>query len=85
MDCEAKAWIKRKNAPDEVVRIVYGLENKGKISNYDLFTAYDQPSAFLGRILFDAQGYWIYDGDILTVDEQEQMARFIINYVDRIR
>lgn len=82
MDCEAKAWIKRKNAPDEVVRIVH--ENNGRVSNYDLFTAYDQPSEFLGSILFDAQGYWIYDGDILTVDEQEQMAKFIISYGDRI-
>ena len=31
----------------------------------------------LGCILFDADDNWIYDGDILTVGEQEDIAGFI--------
>lgn len=31
----------------------------------------------IGRILFDANDNWIYDGDVLTVDEQEDAAGFI--------
>jgi hypothetical protein len=36
----------------------------------------------LGRVLFDADGYWIYDGEELSVDEQEQLGRFIINHME---
>jgi threonyl-tRNA synthetase len=40
---------------------------------------------FLGRILFDKNGHWIYDSDLLTVAEQEQIADCIINYdVDNV-
>jgi hypothetical protein len=28
----------------------------------------------IGRILFDADGNWIYDGTALNIDEQEQIA-----------
>jgi hypothetical protein len=28
----------------------------------------------LGRLLFDASDNWVYDGDVLTVDEQEELA-----------
>ena len=38
----------------------------------------------LGRILFDAKGYWIYDGQVLSIAEQEQVAKFIMNYVEVI-
>lgn len=31
-----------------------------------------------GRILFDEEGNWIYDGDEFIADEQEQLARFIM-------
>jgi hypothetical protein len=31
----------------------------------------------LGRILFDQEDNWIYDGDILDVYEQEDLADFI--------
>jgi hypothetical protein len=31
----------------------------------------------LGRILFDAADYWIYDGEVLDIDEQEDMAGLI--------
>jgi len=32
---------------------------------------------FIGRILFDADDNWIYDGELLTVKEQEDAAGFI--------
>jgi hypothetical protein len=78
----ARAWVKRKNCPDEVIRIVLDLESKDAELCYRLFTAYDEKPDYMGRILFDAQGFWIYDGDILIVAEQEQVAKFIINYVE---
>jgi hypothetical protein len=81
---EAKAWIKRKNGPDEVVRVVPEIENAGAVIIYELYTAYDDTPDYLGRILFDREGYWIYDGDTLAIAEQEQLARFIINYVEAV-
>ncbi len=81
---DARAWVKRKNAPDEVLRIALDMESKDAALCYELFSAYGQKPDYWGRILFDAQGYWIYDGDMLTIAEQEQIARFIINYVEII-
>ena len=81
---EAKAWVKRKNGPDEIIRVIPELENQGSVSCYNLYTAFDNNPDYLGRILFDAQGYWIYDGETLTISEQEQVAKFIINYVETI-
>ena len=31
----------------------------------------------IGRILMDASDNWIYDGQVLTIDEQEDVAGFI--------
>jgi hypothetical protein len=28
----------------------------------------------MGRILFDESDHWIYDGELLTIDEQEEVA-----------
>jgi hypothetical protein len=69
------AWIKRKNGPDEVVSVIHDTQCDDAALVYNLYTAFEADS--LGRILFDEQGYWIYDGDILTVTEQEQLGRFI--------
>lgn len=77
---DAKAWVKRKNGPDEVVRVILDVESKDAELCYQLFTAFDDNPDYLGRILFDAKGYWIYDGETLTIAEQEQLAKFIINY-----
>jgi hypothetical protein len=33
-----------------------------------------------GRILFDAADHWIYDGDALSVEEQEEVAGAIGGY-----
>ena len=81
MTTEAKAWVKRGSGSGELVRIVPDeLEYGSRIHTYQLFTSYDEAPQYLGMILFDAEGYWIYDGNKLKVDEQEQLARFIINY-----
>ncbi|MXV50709.1 hypothetical protein GS399_06960 [Pedobacter sp. HMF7647] len=72
-----KAWLKRENRPDEVIRIITGWENKVRTCN--LYTAFEE-QAYLGRILFDLKGYWIYDGTELTVNEQEQVAAFIMQH-----
>ncbi|MES2113161.1 MAG: hypothetical protein V4577_30705 [Bacteroidota bacterium] len=75
---ESKVWIKRKDAPGEVVRVIPDMESNGRVTAYQLYTAFEQNPDYLGQILFDNEGYWIYDGDILTVAEQEQVARFIL-------
>jgi hypothetical protein len=81
---EAKVWIKRKNGPGEVIRVVPDMEYNKTVMSYQLYTAFDKNPDHLGQVLFDMQGYWIYDGEVLSVAEQEQVAKFIINYVDRI-
>ena len=82
---EAKAWVKRKNGVGEIVRVVSDLENDELVLCYQLFTAFHNDPDYLGRILFDAEGYWIYDGETLSVSEQEQVAKFTINYVGTLK
>jgi len=81
---EAKAFVKRLHSPDEVIRIVPDRVHPKAAQCYLLYTAFDEDPDELGRILFDTQGYWIYDSDLLSVGEQEQLADFIINYVERL-
>lgn len=81
---EAKAWVKRQNGPDEIIRIIPDLENEKNVLCYNLYTAFDDNPDYLGRMLFDTQGFWIYDGETLTIPEQEQVAKFIINYVEKV-
>ncbi|MCU1441742.1 MAG: hypothetical protein JWP85_2739 [Rhodoglobus sp.] len=69
------AWLKRKSGPDEVISVVPDVDCTNAVLVYDLYTAYEND--YLGRILFDDQGYWIYDGNVLTIAEQEQFGRFI--------
>lgn len=69
------AWLKRKSGPDEVVSVIPDMECKDAALVYDLYSAYEMD--YLGRILFDNEGYWIYDGELLTVAEQEQLGKFI--------
>ena len=42
---------------------------------YQLYDALLERS--VGRILFDADANWIYDGNALNIDEQEEIAGFI--------
>ena len=81
---EAKAWIKRQRGPGYFISIVPDMEDAGEVLAYNLFVAYDQQPEALGKILFDAQGYWIYDGDLLSIAEQEQVAKFILNYEEKL-
>lgn len=77
---ETKAWIRGHKKPDYVVRIIPDMEDEHEILTYQLYNAYDGDD-YLGKILFDGNGYWIYDGDILNVPEQEQLAKFITSAV----
>jgi hypothetical protein len=76
------AWLKRKNGPDEVVRIVHDTESHDATLVYSIYTAFEVQPDHWGRILFDEQGYWIYDGELLTISEQEQVAKFIIHNME---
>jgi hypothetical protein len=80
MTTEAKAWIKRNKDADEIVRVLPDVARDEEQTTYHLFTAFDAHSDYLGKILFDGNGFWIYDGETLNVYEQEQLADFIINY-----
>jgi hypothetical protein len=84
LNTEAKAWVKRKAGPDEIIRVVPEDGDEHGALSYNLYTAFNEDPDYLGRILFDDQGYWIYDGDVLSVLEQEQVAAFIINYAGGI-
>jgi len=84
LEKEAKAWLRRKKGPDEIIRVVPAVENYGTVTAYHLYPAFEESPDCLGSILFDRNGYWIYDGEQLTITEQEQLAEFIINYRERI-
>lgn len=72
---EIKAWLKRKNEADEVLRLIPFRD--GHVKGFMLMPAYEMSARSLGNILFDVNGYWIYDGEGLRVEEQEQIAAFI--------
>lgn len=52
------------------------LPDKG--DGYQLYDALAE--LFIGRILFDQNDNWIYDGNELSVDEQEDLAGFITGH-----
>jgi hypothetical protein len=81
---EAKAFVKRITGPDEVIRVVPDHPPEKAAQCYRLYIAFEENPGDLGCILFDAQGFWVYDGDLLSIAEQEQLADFIINYVERL-
>jgi len=49
----------------------------------DTFPDAENPH-YLGRVLFDKEGHWIYDGDQFTPAEQEQLVKYIIREDARI-
>jgi len=79
LEKEAKAWIRRKKGPDEIIRVVPAVESYDTVTAYHLYPAFEENPDYLGSILFDRNGYWIYDGELLSIGEQEQLAEFIIN------
>ena len=80
---ETKVWIKRKNGTGEIIHIMLDHRAGSEIIAYNLYNAFDEHPDYLGRILFDAKGYWIYDGSVISIDEQEQLAKFIISHVKK--
>ncbi len=52
------------------------LPDKGE--GYQMYDALGE--YYIGRILFDANGFWIYDGGVLSVNEQEDVAGYINSY-----
>ena len=80
---EAKVWLKGNNGPGEIIRIVLDSGIGSKVTAYNLYNTFDETPDYLGRILFDAEGYWIYDGSVFSITEQEQLAKFIIDYVKK--
>ena len=80
---ESKVWVKRKNGTGEIIHIMLDHRVGSKVIAYNLYNAFDDHPDYLGRILFDAKGYWIYDGSIMSIDEQEQLAKFIISHVKK--
>jgi hypothetical protein len=68
-------WVKRKNGPDAVVSVIHDLQCCEAFLVFNVYSAFEED--FLGRILFDDEYYWIYDGEVLTINEQEQLARVI--------
>ncbi|MCQ6957323.1 hypothetical protein NPE20_05120 [Mucilaginibacter sp. JC4] len=54
-------------------RWVWIMPDKG--DGYQLYDALQD--RLIGRILFDADDNWIYDGEVLNLDEQNEMAGFI--------
>ncbi|WP_342647356.1 hypothetical protein [Mucilaginibacter sp. CSA2-8R] len=77
-----KAWLKHPDGSSDVIRILPDRDGPAT-QCYQLYTAYEQYPSALGRVLFDANGYWIYDGDELTIDQQEQVARLIMGSAER--
>ncbi|WP_311947205.1 hypothetical protein [Mucilaginibacter terrae] len=75
---ESKIWLKRRSDQVMIVQIIPDSQSKNIIPNYALFEAFDEQPEYLGCILFDSNGYWIYDGAHLSVTEQEQVAQFIL-------
>jgi hypothetical protein len=80
---EAKVWIKRKNGTSEIIHVMLDHCVGIKVIAYNLYDAFNEHPDYLGRILFDVKGYWIYDGSIMSIDEQEQVAKFIICHVKK--
>jgi hypothetical protein len=64
---------KAKTAKTSLERWVHILPDKG--DGYSLYDASQE--LFIGRVLVDANDNWIYDGHLLTLEEQEEVAAVI--------
>ncbi|MCC8407686.1 hypothetical protein LJ707_02015 [Mucilaginibacter sp. UR6-1] len=49
-----------------------------KNDSYSLFDALAE--SFIGRILFDRDDNWIYDGNVLSIGEQEEIAGLLTGH-----
>jgi len=64
---------KPKTAKTSAERWIRVFSDSGE--GYTLYDALAERN--VGRILFDANANWIYDGTALSIDEQEEIAGFI--------
>jgi hypothetical protein len=64
---------KPKTAKTSAERWVRIFPDRG--DGYQLYDALQERN--IGRLLFDADGNWIYDGTVLNIAEQEEVAGFI--------
>lgn len=64
---------KPKTAKTSAARWVRILPDNSE--GYHLYDALAE--RFIGRILFDAEDNWIYDGQVLSIEEQEEVAGLI--------
>jgi hypothetical protein len=64
---------KPKTAKTSAARWVRILPDNGE--GYHLYDALAERC--VGRILFDAEDNWIYDGQVLSIEEQEEVAGLI--------
>jgi hypothetical protein len=67
---------KPKTAKTSAERWVRIFPDQG--DGYQLYDALQERT--IGRILFDADGNWIYDGTVLNIAEQEEVAGFLSGY-----
>jgi hypothetical protein len=67
---------KPKTAKTSAERWVRIFPDQG--DGYQLYDALQERN--IGRVLFDPNGNWIYDGTVLNIREQEDVAGFISGY-----
>jgi hypothetical protein len=63
-------------SPDGAITFKLSRENYGMFELFHVkVPGYQAPEPMpMGKLLFDTEGNWIYDGEALTVGEQEQIA-----------
>jgi hypothetical protein len=89
LEKQVKRWVYMKDGHNQIILVTPDDTSGDPIRIFELCLAYHNgeravcgqyPEDYLGRILFDADGNWIYDGEALKVEEQEQIGDYIANY-----
>jgi hypothetical protein len=86
----ANKWLKRKDGSTLMIRVVPNFSQGDGAEDHGIleYLLYEEDfrglnallPPYLGRILFDNEHNWIYDGGVLTVFEEEQVADFICHF-----
>jgi hypothetical protein len=69
------------NEQETISTGIYYLYAAAIETDFDEYLTEEDPS-YLGKILFDNDLNWIYDGEFFSVNEQEQIGEFIKNYTE---